>query len=298
MLCVFLLLSGSPIQAARIATVEDHTLTETITDTHAMSWGRSCESLQTRFQNQQTRIVQSEGVRSVLVTVSFLRTLRRANARSCDWLNDPNIDMSALKQLASTQLQQSRCYDVASATVEAARDLSEEEREIISRNAMLILVSESDDCSIVEESEESEEFNSEPEDEMEEVLDEDTDLIYDALSAEGSPSLLQEGQSPFANTIMPFMTGLGRAIGGMVGGDIGLAVGIFILMIIWGVLCGYLMEFIRRAIRWIRCSMTGGDETCFGAPPAAWFRHVVRGGCTLIGGYFGFSDAFGWALGY
>jgi len=292
--CVFLLLSGSPIQASRIATVEDHRSTETITDTHAMSWGRSCESLQTRFQNQQTRMVQSEGMRNVLVTVSFLRTLRRANARSCDWVHDPNIDMSALKQVASTQLQQSRCYDAASATVEAARDLSEDEREVVSRNAMLILLSENDDCSINEDSDDG--FNPEPEDEMEEALDEDTDLIYDALSEEGSPSLLQEGQSPVASTIMPFMIRLGRMIGGYAGGDIALWVGMFIVMIIWGILCGYLMEFIRRALRWIRCSMTGGDETCFGAPPAAWFRHVVRGACVVIGGFFGFGDVFGWAM--
>jgi len=299
LLCVFLLLSGSPIQASRIASVENHMLTdtivdtETITDTQAMAWGRSCESLQTRFQNQQTRMVQSEGMRSVLVTVSFLRTLRRANARSCDWMQDPNLDVSALTQVASTQLRQSRCYDAATATIQVAQDLPEEEREAIARNAMLILLSDSEDCSITEE---SEEFNSESEDEMEEEMDEETDLIFDSLSEEGSTSFLQEGQSPFSNTVMPFVLRIGRMVGGYRGGDVALFVGIFILMIIWGIFCGYLMEFIRRALRWIRCSISGGDETCFGAPPAAWFRHVVRGGCVAIGAFMGFGDAMGWAF--
>ena len=228
MLCVFLLLSGSPIQASRIATVEDHTFTETITDTHAMSWGRSCESLQTRFQNQQTRMVESEGMRSVLVTVSFLRTLRRANARSCDWIHDPNLDLSALKEVASTQLRQSRCYDEATATIQVAQDLPEEEREVIARNAMLILISDSEDCSITDE---SEEFDSVSEEETEEQMDEDTDLIFDSLSEEGSTSLLQKGQWP-SEIIMPIT-------GALFGSNLGTWIGLFILMILWASSVGF-----------------------------------------------------------
>jgi len=171
--------------------------------------------------------------------------------------------------------------------------MSEEEQEVVTRNAMLILISDSEDCSITEE---SEEFNSVSEDEMEEEMDEDTDLIFDSLSEEGSTSLLQDGQSPVSMAVMPFVTWIGIMIGGVQGQGVALYVGMFLLMIIWGIFCGFLMEFIRRALRWIRCSISGGDETCFGAPPAAWFRHVVTGGCVAIGAVMGFSDTLGYAF--
>jgi len=166
-----------------------------------------------------------------------------------------------------------------------AQNLPEEQREVVARNAMLILLSERDDCSIAEE---SEEFNSvsedEMEEEMEEEMDEDTDLIFDSLSEEGSTSLLQKGQWP-SEIIMPIT-------GALFGSNLGTWIGLFILMILWGILCGFLMEMIRRALRWMRCSISGGDEKCFGAPPAAWFRHVVKGGCAVIGALMGVEDMF------
>jgi len=233
---------------------------------------------------------ESEGLGNVLVTVSFLRTLRRANARNCDWVHDPNLDMSALKQVAGQRLRQTRCYDAAAATMEAARDLPEEEREVISQNAMLMLLSETEDCSIPEE--ESEEFTSVSEDEMEEEMDEDTDVIFDSLSDEGSTSLLQQEQSPWANAILRTTITAGRHVGW----DIGLWVGMFLLMIVWGILCGFLMEFIRRALRWMRCSILYREPSCYGAPPPNWFRHVIRAGCTVAGAFFGFADTFEFAL--
>lgn len=304
MFCVFLLLSGTPIQASRVAVVGDHQFAETMVATHSTSWGRSCDSLQTRFHNQQARVVQAEGMRSVMATVSFLRTLRRANSRNCEWIHDPNLDMSALRQVAGQQLRQSRCYAEANATMEAARDSSAAEREAVTQNAMLILLSDAEDCSIPEEdSKEMNAVSAVSEDEMEEEIDADTDSIFDSLSDEGSASLLQLEQSPFSYTILPFVDRIGRLLGATsrnTGGDIVLFVGMFLIMICWGILCGFLMEFIRQALRWIRCSMSSGDDTafeaCSGAPPASWFRHVVRAGCTAVGAFLGLSDVFGYAL--
>jgi len=178
--------------------------------------------------------------------------------------------------------------------VEAARDFPEEEREVAARDAMLILLSEADDCSIPEE--ESEGFSSVSEGAMDEDIDEDTDAIMDVLSDEGATSLLQMEQSPFAEVILGFTIRAERFVGGYRGQGIGLWVGMFLLMIVWGIICGYLMEFIRRAIRWIRCNISGGDEMCFGAPPAAWFRHVITAGCTAAGVFLGFSDTLEWAF--
>merc|ERR1719162_578202 len=128
-------------------------------------------------------------------------------------------------------------------------------------------------------------------------MDEDTDVIFDSLSDEGSTSLLQqEAATPWANAILRTTIGAGRLLGGYRGGDVGLWVGMFLLMIVWGILCGFLMEFIRRALRWMRCSILYREPSCYGAPPPNWFRHVIRAGCTVAGAFFGFADTFEFAL--
>jgi len=242
------LLNCNPIQGARLAEVENGVLARKTAATH--TWGRSCESLQTRFQNQQNILVQSEGMQEVVAMVAFMRTLRRANAWDCDWLHDPDLDMSVVAQFARTQLRQSPCFETANATFTAAQDLPTDEHDVAHRDAMLILLSEN--CTVPEVQAETQPEVAPSDDEVEEEIDETTDdILYELTSQSDTSSLLQQEILPIL-MLVPFF------------------IPFLVVTVIVAISCGMVLQLIRKALLWIWCSIIGGNEACTTVAPMTW----------------------------
>lgn len=259
MLFAFLLLSASPAHASRVAVVQQHQA--------ASSWGRSCESIQNRFQQQQSGLAERSpgSMRSVFASISTLRTLRRANARNCSFIHDPDLDTSGVSQFAVASLRQSPCYDAANAAMQAAQDVPEEEREDAMASAMLMLLSST--CTA--EYQEQPELSSPAEDQMEEDMDESTDQILEELSAQSESSLLQTNS------------------GYVIGFGVTWIIGWVLFGLILAVLCGYLMQFVWRALKWVRCAVSGGGDVCYEEEAPTWLRYVLTGGSAALCGAAG-----------
>jgi hypothetical protein len=226
------------------------------------SWGRSCDSIQDRFQRQQSGLAElSPGsMRSVFASVSTLRTLRRANARNCSFVHDPDLDMSGLSQLAAASLRQSPCYEAANSAMAAAQDLPAEEREDSMASAMVMLLSST--CTA--EPQEEPELSSPTEEEMEEDIDESTDQILDDLTTQSQSSLLQTSN------------------GFIISADVTLIVGWILLGLALAVFCGYVMQFIWRALKWVGCAITGGGSSCYEEEAPRWLRYLLTGGSAAL----------------
>lgn len=265
MFFALLLLSASPVRASRVAVLQEHRV--------ASTWGRSCDSIQNRFQQQQSGLaeVSPGSMRSVLASVSTLRTLRRANARNCSFIHDPDLDMSGLSQLAAASLRQSPCYEAANATMAAAQSLPAEEREDAMASAMVMLLSST--CTA--ESQQEPELNSPTEDEMEEDMDESTDQILDELTAQSESSLLQTNNGYIIPASVTFV------------------IGCILFGLALAVLCGYLMQFIWRALKWVGCAITRGGadpSACYEEEAPVWLRYLLTGGSAAlcaVGGFYG-----------
>lgn len=263
---LILALSGKFTDGARVA-LETREL-----NVEETQWGRSCESLQTRFQNQQGRLAEVEGNTALIRSVSLMRTLRRANARDCEWLTSGDVDISVAAAMATRYLQQSPCYEPARGAFTRAQTLPEEEREHGVQLAMEIMLSENEGCeplSVVEAPElnESEEM-------LENELDDDTDEIMEELAASSDTSLME--QLP----INPLTIGVASwgvaALGGWP-----MIIASILMAILLGMLCRTIVHMIIRIFRWIRCRVAGSG--CSEYSPAGWVQVLVGGGCGAAG---------------
>jgi len=260
-----LLLSLFSAEGSRVAVHEHSTA----------NWGRSCESLQTRFGDQSTRLTQLEGMRSMVASISILRTLRRANARECDWVQDGNLDTSAIEELAAHGLQQGPCYSEYQAAIQAAHDLPEEEQISAANDAIVLLFSE--DCSAG--TPEPPELDTSDE-EMEEEMDDTTDDVMEQLVQSSESSLIQQND--------PGSIGLaGAATIWIVGGwyvaltSLPLFIAAVLGAILFGLLCNLLGHTLVRIFRYIRCKMFG--SSCSEYAPATWARALIGVGCGITG---------------
>jgi len=263
---LILALSGKFTDGARVA-LETREL-----NMEETQWGRSCESLQTRFHNQQGRLAEGEGNTALIRSVSLMRTLRRANARDCEWLTNGDVDISVAAAVATRYLHQSPCYEPARGAFTRAQTLPEEEREHGVQLAMEIMLSENEGCepqSVVEAPElnESEEM-------LENELDDDTDEIMEELAASSGTSLME--QLP----INPVTIGAASWVGAVIGGW-PMIIASILMAILLGMLCRSIVHMIIRIFRWIRCKLFG--NSCSEYSPAGWLRVLVTGGCGLTG---------------
>merc|ERR550537_1260965 len=112
--------------------------------------------------------------------------MRRANARNCSFVSDPDLDTSEMSRFAAASLRQSPCYEAATAAMADAPNLPEEEREDAMGSAMVMLLSST--CTA--EAQEEPELSSPTEEHIEEEIDFETDQILHELSAESGSSLL------------------------------------------------------------------------------------------------------------
>jgi hypothetical protein len=248
------------------------------------NWGRSCESLQTRFGDQSTRLAELEGMRSMVASISILRTLRRANARECDWVQDGNLDTSAIEELAAHGLQQGPCYSEYQAAIQAAHDLPEEEQISAANDAIVLLFSE--DCSAG--TPEPPELDTSDE-EMEEEMDDTTDDVMEQLVQSSESSLIQQPLSVGTAALIWTVGGWSFALS-----SLPLFIGAVLGAILFGLLCNLLGHTLVRIFRYIRCKMFG--SSCSEYAPATWARALIGVGCGITGvaagpftGLLGFS---------
>lgn len=279
MLLAFFLLSATPVRGHRLAVdVEEHELAAFEKHEVASTWGRSCDSIQNRFQQQQSGMadIEPDSMRSVFASISLLRTIRRANARNCSFIQDPNVDTSGASHLAAASLRRSPCYEAANEAVRAAQELPEEERDDAVASAMVMMLSST--CTA--ESGEAPELSSPSEEEIEEGIDEATDQILDDLSVEPESSLLQTNN------------------GFVIATDVTFIIGWILFGLAIAVLCGYLMQFIWNSLKWLRCAMTHSGEVsaCYDAEAPTWLRYLLTGGsaalCVAGGAYTGWIPSF------
>jgi len=262
---LILVCSGKFTEGARVASVaQDLTVEET-------KWGRSCESLETRFNNQQIRLAESDGSTALIRSVSLMRTLRRANARDCEWLTNGEVDTSVAAEMAARYFQQSPCYEEARGAVTRAKSLPEEEVESGMLLAVEILLTDNEECvppSMVATPElnESEEM-------LESELDDDTDEVMEELAVSSGTSLIQQ---------LPMSVAARSAFGSwiyLIGGGLPVIVAALVFGILLALFCRSLVHMLVRMFRWIRCNLSG--NSCSEYSPAGWLQSLVSGGCDL-----------------
>jgi len=261
---LILALSGKVTEGARVVSEARELNVE------KTQWGRSCASLETRFQNQQGRLAESEGTTALVRSVSLMRTLRRANARDCDWATNGEVDTSVAAGMATRYFQQSPCHGPARDAYIAAQTLPEEERENAMQVAVTILLSEEEGCAPLMV--EAPDLNDSDED-LEEELDNDSDEAMEELAASSGASLMQQEQpNPFQ------VVAIGWAV---VSTHWALVIAAIVVGILMGMLCRSLVHMIIRIFRWIRCRVSG--NSCSEYSPAGWLQVLVGGGCTVTG---------------
>jgi len=277
-----LLLSGKCTESARISTESvEH-------DVDTTQWGRSCSSLETRFLNQQSRLAESEGNAALIRSISLMRTLRRANARDCEWATQGRVDTSVAAEMASRHFQQTPCYEPARDAFNAAQTLPEEEREPAMEVAVTILLSDEEGCAplLVD----APDLN-EADEELEGEVDDATDELTEELATSSGSSLMQQEQNPLLT--VPWV-GAVSWISMFVGGW-PFVIAAILVGILMGMLCNTVVHMIIRIFRWIRCKAFG--SSCSEYSPAGWARVLIAGGCGaagLFGG--GFGTLFGITL--
>jgi len=244
-------------------------------------WGRTCESLETRFTQQGTHLRELEGARALMGSISLMRTLRRANARECSWIQDGDVDVSAISELAGSYLQQSPCFEQSRSAIHEAQQLPEEERENAVMDGVAMMFSPHEDCSpdgvVVPE------LGDVSDDTLEEEMDDTTDNIMEVMVSHQESSLIQQDSGP------PLCTGhvacilLGSVFGwaGAIQSGPLIFVGFLLFVLITALFCGAVMHALVRMFRWLRCNLRG--NSCEEYAPATWLRAMVGVGCTITG---------------
>jgi len=255
------------------ARIEEHTQ-------NVAGWGRTCESLQARFTQQGTNLRKVEGSKAMIGSISMMRTLRRANARECTWIQNGDVDVSALSELAGSYLQKSPCYEQSRSALQSAQDLPAEQRDAALLNGLALLFSENEDCS--PDNAAPADVGDEPDDVQEEDIDDTTDQLMELAVSSQDSSLIQQ---PYLCTgfclVLAFSRFQWEAAGASALTNPLFLVGLLVFSIITALFCGVVMHAIVRIFRWIRCSLTGGS--CEEYAPATWLKAIVTGGCSIYG---------------
>lgn len=239
---IFLLMSAAPLQAARTNSAEEaaqqHALGGGAHESANLEtqgkFGVSCDTLSENFMrlrnetNAGLTSLQNGGASGFVAQASLamkmrgmLRTARRAASKECEWMGQQDF-----QQQMSVIAAMSPCAPTARQMVESARDLEEEKKQEVFRQAVLVMMSptcevpeadeDDEDGSVEEEGddegdseddatvddEELEAEEQEEEDEIMEEVDELADEVAEAaLSNPNGASLVQEGQDPVSAVV-------------------------------------------------------------------------------------------------
>jgi len=241
-------------------------------------WGRTCQSLETRFTQQGSDLGELEGTRALMASISLMRTLRRANARECSWIQDEDLDVSAISELAGSYLQQSPCYEQSRSALQASQLLPEDERENAVMDGLAILLSNHENCSPDGEVSEPE-LGDTSDETLEEEMDDTTDNIMEVMVSHPESSLIQQEKfNPLMALAVAPQVALASWTMAFGFGPI-VFIGIILFTIVLAMFCGRVMHALVRMFRWMRCKLSG--NSCEEYAPATWLQNFVRGGCAI-----------------
>jgi len=198
--CVFLLLSAHPIEAARRQEA-GNTIQEALEGSEGASFGASCETLKERFENHAATMSSNVGTAQnttgregylntagvILRAVRMTRTLQRAGSSGCEWAERGEANTAPLMQIVQQTQATNPCLPRAQQLLNGESEHAEEEFDIFVA-AMQVLVSPTCDLDPTEGE------TAEDADPVE--LEEDTEGEADVLSAEVMEDMeLGEGAS-------------------------------------------------------------------------------------------------------
>jgi hypothetical protein len=214
----------------------------------------------------------------MVASISILRTLRRANARECDWVQNGNLDTTAIQEVAVRGVQQGPCYGAYQAAIQAAHALPEEEQISAANDAIVLLFSEDCSAGIAEPPE-----LDTSDEEMEEEMDDTTDDVMEQLVQSSENSLIQQNQdSQWGEerglAAMAYMVVAGWSVAVT---SLPFFIGAVLGAILFGLLCNLLGHTLVRIFRYIRCKMSG--SSCSEYAPATWARALIGVGCGITG---------------
>lgn len=184
--CVVLLLSMSPIDAAR-RQEGSGALQGEFAATDSASWGASCETLKARFETHASTMSTNVGLAQnttgrpgylntasvILRAVRMTRTLQRAGNRECDWAINGEANTAPLLEIVKQTQATNPCLPRAQQLLSAESTNADEEFDTFTA-AMQVLISPTCDFEV-------------PENEPQE---EDTDAAEVAEDTEGEADVL------------------------------------------------------------------------------------------------------------
>lgn len=198
--CVFLLLSVHPIEAARRQEA-GNTIQEALAGSEGASFGASCETLKERFENHAAMMSSSVPIAQnttgrdgylntagvILRAVRMTRTLQRAGNRGCEWAEKGEANTAPLMQIVQQTQASNPCLPRAQQLMSGESSDADEEFDIFVA-AMQVLISPTCDLDPTEGETEEDPDPAE--------LEEDTEGEADVLSAEVMEDMeLGEGAS-------------------------------------------------------------------------------------------------------
>jgi len=208
--CVFLLLSMTPIDAARRQD-GNNVLQTSLSGTEGTSFGASCETLKVRFETHASTMSSNVGLAQnttgrsgylntasvILRAVRMTRTLQRAGNRGCEWAAQGDANTAPLLEIVQQTQATNPCLPRAQQLLSAESSNAEEETDIFMA-AMQVLISPT--CELdVPEGESEEEEDPDPAE-----LEEDTEEEADVLSTEVMEDIEQEQGGSLLQTEGPF----------------------------------------------------------------------------------------------
>jgi hypothetical protein len=311
----FLILSGAPIDAARVEAGKNSIATSLSTNevaeveadwhifaTHEQNcarWQREfvMRSAQVQQLNAQLRAGQGGNLKTaqaVLRLRSMTRVYERAARQECQWVADRDVDTDALRSTASESLSENPCFPQAQALLFNQWETQQEQIRAMHMATQFLTTrscTDEDARRIAEEMEgstpaETEEITVDEQlaaanEEADSVTDE---LVEDLMSEE--PSLLQVTDS---TQLVPLLTEL---------------VGLVAFLLIWAVLCIIFVPVIIMVIGAVLCTLSWvirrilrGHQTNLGSC-MNWWAHqtqlmfapgneLITAGVCIVAGWFG-----------
>jgi len=309
----FLILSGAPIDAARVEAGKNHIATSLSTEavveadwhvfaTHEENcgrWQREFVMRSSQVQQLTAQLRAGEGgnlktAQAVLRLRSMTRVYERAARQECPWVSERDVDTDALRSTVSENLSDNECFPQAQALMTQQWDTQQEQIRAMHMATVFLSTrqcTDEDARRIASEMESS--TPAEPEeitvDEQLAAANEEADSVTDEL-VEGimneEPSLIQLTESA---QFIPLLTEL---------------VGLVAFLLIWAVMCVIFIPVIIMVIGAVLCTLSWVIRRFLGGHQANlsncmnWWAHqtqlmfapgneLITAGVCLVAGWFG-----------
>lgn len=279
---LFLILSGAPIDAARVEAGKDKIATsldavsEVESDWHVFAtheqncgrWKREFQQRSAQVQQMTAQLRAGEGgnlktAQAVLRLRSMTRVYERAATQQCPWVAERDVDTSALRSTVQENLGHNPCFPQAQALMTEEWETPQEQVRAMQMATMFLSTRE---CTDEDAARFAEEMASSTPDEVEEISVEEqlaaandeadtaTDELVEGLMSE-EPSLMQVAEGAQFVAILEELVGL------------------VAFLLIWAVLCVIFIPVIIMVVGAVLCTLSWVIRRFLN------YGHVNLGGC-------------------